>query len=143
MAERPIVTVDLFCGAGGLSEGFRLAGARTIVASDFDDWAGATYAENHEPRGTRFILGDITKEKVRRDITEGRAGIPLSLRTTVVNASTCKPPISTASVLTGRPSSPSCSTWSACEWVRSTACGSTSHFAAAACSGSSGAPEST
>jgi len=61
----------------------------------------------------------------------------------VDSASTCKPPISTASVLTGRPSSPSCSTWSACEWVRSTACGSTSHFAAAACSGSSGAPEST
>jgi DNA (cytosine-5)-methyltransferase 1 len=74
MAERPIVTVDLFCGAGGLSEGFRLAGARTIVASDFDDWAGATYAENHEPRGTRFILGDITREKVRRDILKAIDG---------------------------------------------------------------------
>ena len=33
----------------------------------------------------------IPKEKVRRGITEGRPGTPLVLRTTVVDASTCKP----------------------------------------------------
>jgi protocatechuate 3,4-dioxygenase beta subunit len=33
----------------------------------------------------------IDGEKVRRNITEGRAGTPLTLRTTVVDASTCKP----------------------------------------------------
>src|SRR5216110_1392906 len=33
----------------------------------------------------------IANEKVRRNITEGRRGVPLSLRTTVVDASTCKP----------------------------------------------------
>jgi protocatechuate 3,4-dioxygenase beta subunit len=33
----------------------------------------------------------IADEKVRRDITEGRPGTPLALRTTVVDASTCKP----------------------------------------------------
>jgi protocatechuate 3,4-dioxygenase beta subunit len=32
----------------------------------------------------------IDGEKVRRDITEGRPGVPLTLRTTVVDASTCK-----------------------------------------------------
>src|SRR5438105_5671233 len=33
----------------------------------------------------------IANEKVRRNITEGRPGTPLTLKTTVVNASTCKP----------------------------------------------------
>jgi protocatechuate 3,4-dioxygenase beta subunit len=33
----------------------------------------------------------IANEKIRRNITEGRPGTPLTLRATVVNASTCKP----------------------------------------------------
>ena len=33
----------------------------------------------------------IPNEKVRRNITEGRRGVPLMLRATVVDASTCKP----------------------------------------------------
>jgi len=33
----------------------------------------------------------IAKEKVRRNITDGRPGTPLTLRLTVVDASTCKP----------------------------------------------------
>ena len=33
----------------------------------------------------------VPGEKVRRNITEGRPGLPLLLRTTVVSASTCKP----------------------------------------------------
>src|SRR5437870_2682643 len=33
----------------------------------------------------------IANEHVRRNITEGRPGTPLTLRTTVVNASNCKP----------------------------------------------------
>ena len=33
----------------------------------------------------------IASEKLRRDITEGRAGVPLLLRLFVVDASTCKP----------------------------------------------------
>jgi protocatechuate 3,4-dioxygenase beta subunit len=37
--------------------------------------------------GPYYIAG----EKVRRNITEGRPGTPLTLRTTVINASTCKP----------------------------------------------------
>jgi protocatechuate 3,4-dioxygenase beta subunit len=36
--------------------------------------------------GPYYIAG----EKVRRDITEGRPGVALTLKTTVVNASTCK-----------------------------------------------------
>jgi protocatechuate 3,4-dioxygenase beta subunit len=33
----------------------------------------------------------IPKEKLRRNITEGKSGAPLTLRATVVDASTCKP----------------------------------------------------
>src|SRR6266542_2598811 len=33
----------------------------------------------------------IAHEKVRRNITEGRPGTPLTLRLAVVNASTCRP----------------------------------------------------
>jgi len=33
----------------------------------------------------------VPSEKVRRDITEGKPGVPLELRLTIVNASTCKP----------------------------------------------------
>src|SRR5947209_19501200 len=33
----------------------------------------------------------VANEHVRRNITEGRPGTPLALRTTVVNASNCKP----------------------------------------------------
>jgi protocatechuate 3,4-dioxygenase beta subunit len=33
----------------------------------------------------------VTGERVRRNITEGKPGVPLTLRLTVANASTCKP----------------------------------------------------
>ena len=33
----------------------------------------------------------VDDQKVRRDITEGKAGVPLALRLTVVDASTCRP----------------------------------------------------
>jgi protocatechuate 3,4-dioxygenase beta subunit len=40
-----------------------------------------------QTEGPYYIAG----EKYRRDITEGRAGVPLSLRLRVVDASSCKP----------------------------------------------------
>ena len=40
-----------------------------------------------QTEGPYYIAG----EKVRRNITEGRSGTPLVLKTTVVNASTCRP----------------------------------------------------
>jgi DNA (cytosine-5)-methyltransferase 1 len=39
--------VDLFCGAGGLSHGLRLAGHTTVVASDIDPTMCETYSRNH------------------------------------------------------------------------------------------------
>jgi DNA (cytosine-5)-methyltransferase 1 len=39
--------IDLFCGAGGLSEGFRQAGFHILAGNDFDEFAGETFARSH------------------------------------------------------------------------------------------------
>jgi DNA (cytosine-5)-methyltransferase 1 len=49
--------VDLFCGCGGMSLGFELAGFKTVLASEFDEWAGDTYQRNHP--STKLVRGDI------------------------------------------------------------------------------------
>lgn len=49
--------IDLFCGAGGLSEGLRQAGFHVLAGNDYDECAGATYAATH--REARFLGGPI------------------------------------------------------------------------------------
>lgn len=48
-SSHPVRVLDLFCGAGGLSEGFSQASDRfaTVHAVEHDVAAAATYAENH------------------------------------------------------------------------------------------------
>lgn len=58
--------VDLFCGAGGLSEGFRQAGFTIVAGSDNDPDAMATYALNF-PEATA-ITGDIRSPAVKEQI---------------------------------------------------------------------------
>lgn len=61
------VVIDLFCGAGGLSEGLRQAGFNPRVAVDFDANAIATYKANHPE--TETILGNVehvTGEQIKR-----------------------------------------------------------------------------
>lgn len=62
------LALDLFCGAGGLSEGLRQAGFHTVAANDSDAWAGATYAANHHPHGTAFTPGDISNPAVQESL---------------------------------------------------------------------------
>jgi DNA (cytosine-5)-methyltransferase 1 len=65
MATTPELRVaDLFCGAGGLAEGFRQAGCSIVVGTDADPDACATFAQNF-PESTT-IYGDIREIKVRR-----------------------------------------------------------------------------
>ena len=40
-------TIDLFCGAGGITEGFRRAGFKCLYANDINHWAIETFRANH------------------------------------------------------------------------------------------------
>lgn len=60
MRKKPRLTaIDLFCGAGGLSEGFRQAGYTVVAGSDIDAAAGETYKATHPD--AEFILGRSLK----------------------------------------------------------------------------------
>src|SRR5437764_3901152 len=78
---------------GGLLAGLAAAGGWQVASSE---GAGPAAVESgavgcvltpEQTEGPYYI----PKEKVRRNITEGRPGTPLLLRAFVVNASTCKP----------------------------------------------------
>jgi DNA (cytosine-5)-methyltransferase 1 len=49
--------IDLFCGAGGLSEGFRQAGYRVLLGSDIDATFGETFSRSHD--GSVFVAKPI------------------------------------------------------------------------------------
>ncbi len=58
VAARPRLTcVDLFSGAGGMSEGFRQAGFSTLAANDFNEPSAKTYRARHP--GAAFLGGPI------------------------------------------------------------------------------------
>jgi len=66
-----LTAIDLFCGAGGLSEGFRQAGVNILVGQDFDEVAGHTFASTH--KGACFIGGPIQNVGVQDLLS--RAGV--------------------------------------------------------------------
>lgn len=67
MAEQYNV-IDLFCGCGGLSEGFRLAGFNIIGGIDFNEKAIATY--NHNFKGAKGICCDLLEMNEKKIIDE-------------------------------------------------------------------------
>lgn len=60
--------VDLFSGAGGLSEGFRQAGFAVVGGSDNDPDAAATYRRNFPPATS--ITGDIRNPVIKEQILD-------------------------------------------------------------------------
>lgn len=60
--------VDLFAGAGGLSEGFRQAGFKIVGGSDIDPDAAATFQLNFADAD--FVTGDIRTKRVRSNIMD-------------------------------------------------------------------------
>jgi protocatechuate 3,4-dioxygenase beta subunit len=78
---------------GGLIAGALAAGGWKVRPSDgagpaaVASGAVSCVLAPEQTEGPYYIDG----EKVRRNITEGRAGTPVTLRATVVDASTCKP----------------------------------------------------
>lgn len=52
-----MTVIDLFCGAGGLSEGFRQAGFHVLAGQDYDVTAGKTFSLTHSEAA--FVGGTI------------------------------------------------------------------------------------
>jgi DNA (cytosine-5)-methyltransferase 1 len=67
--------IDLFAGAGGIAEGFRQAGFRSIAASDIDPDACATFALNFPDAAV--IHGDLRSKAIKAALLEagGRADV--------------------------------------------------------------------
>ncbi|MFC1592653.1 DNA cytosine methyltransferase [Candidatus Omnitrophota bacterium] len=64
--KRPIV-IDLFAGAGGITEGFKWAGFDVVASLEWDHDACDTHRANHPD--TVVIEGDITKPNVKGKLT--------------------------------------------------------------------------
>lgn len=64
--DEQLSVVDLFAGAGGLSEGFRQAGYRILAASDNDPDAAATFRQNFPEADV--VVGDIRSIRVREEV---------------------------------------------------------------------------
>ena len=60
LAGSPTV-VDLFCGAGGMSEGFRMAGYKILLGIEANAAAGETYRQNNP--NTELLIEDIRHVK--------------------------------------------------------------------------------
>lgn len=54
--KQPTV-IDLFAGAGGMTEGLRKAGFKSLLANEYDEMAAKTFAYNHP--STPLIVRDI------------------------------------------------------------------------------------
>ena len=50
--------LDLFCGCGGLSKGFEMAGYHILLGVDFNAPALKTYEANH--KGSKTLCGDLS-----------------------------------------------------------------------------------
>jgi len=74
---RPLTAVDLFCGAGGLSQGLAEAGFEILAAADHDPDACATYRLNHS--GSVVIEGDLTDGQNHEALLQAASGRQLDL----------------------------------------------------------------
>ena len=77
LAEQSAPTViDLFSGAGGMAEGFRQAGFKTLMATDYDEMAAKTFQFNHP--GVPFVVGDLRELSVDQilEIAKTKKGAP-------------------------------------------------------------------
>ncbi|MFB6393589.1 DNA cytosine methyltransferase [Polymorphospora lycopeni] len=65
--------LDLFAGAGGLSQGFQQVGFRVAGGSDIDPDACATYSRNFP--GAQVICGDIRLPEVHEQVVQAGRGV--------------------------------------------------------------------
>lgn len=57
-----LTAIDLFSGAGGLSQGFHQAGFKIVAANDFDEFSAITFKNSHPE--THFVLGPVQELQV-------------------------------------------------------------------------------
>ena len=65
--------LDVFCGAGGFSEGFRQAGFRIAAGTDVDPDACATFAHNFPDAVA--VCGDLTEEAIRSRVVDAAGAV--------------------------------------------------------------------
>lgn len=58
MTDKRYSVLDLFCGCGGLSKGFEMAGYNILLGVDFNEQALKTYAYNHKE--SKILNGDLS-----------------------------------------------------------------------------------
>ncbi|MCW7463712.1 DNA cytosine methyltransferase [Leptospira limi] len=61
MKDKSFKAIDFFCGAGGMTSGFRKAGVEVLAGIDIDHQCKETYEFNHP--NSKFIEADIKKLK--------------------------------------------------------------------------------
>src|SRR3546814_870120 len=64
-----LTTLDLFCGAGGITEGFREAGYQCLYGNDTMPEAVETFCANHpEAWGDAGDIEDVDPTKIRAEL---------------------------------------------------------------------------
>ena len=58
MTKKKYTVLDLFCGCGGLSKGFEMAGYHILLGVDFNAPALKTYEANH--KGSKTLCSDLS-----------------------------------------------------------------------------------
>ncbi len=68
MKKKTYKVLDLFCGCGGLSKGFEMAGYEILLGVDFNEPALQTYAFNH--KNSKTLHGDLSAPETFDKIEE-------------------------------------------------------------------------
>lgn len=71
MTAKTLKVVDFFCGAGGMTQGMKMAGLRVLAGIDIDPDCQATYKANH-PK-SKFFLEDV--RKIPLDFLKKKCGV--------------------------------------------------------------------
>lgn len=73
--------VDLFAGAGGISEGFAMDGYNLIAANEIEKKFFETYVYNHQKRfpNASFVSGDITLQSTKDEIIHASDDNPIGV----------------------------------------------------------------
>lgn len=76
--RKDFTTIDLFCGAGGITEGFRRAGFRCLYGNDIDAWAIKTFQENH-PKAIADCrpVEKVNPKEIRRKLGLKKGGLTI------------------------------------------------------------------